>query len=478
MGCAGANGNEEAKSPDSADQDAPKRTPMEELQAIPKELKAQADDLTKPIDDVQKVIDQLTSMPKRYGLDSADVMAMAQATLESGAINVKLGSDVSEAARTEVENALNTLKAAVTGLKNTPDKVAALVTKMATLAAKVPALAAEVTASATAAAANPFAGAEAKAKAKADLESVKQVQADVMKVVSDTRAKIVGVPAMATGALSKLMAALKGGGGGTDSDTTASAGADKNPGTGTTGGTAVAPSPGRKLAVVRVSMGANSALEARVRRDIDGVLASHGVDTVPIARVVDATLSAASSSQAPSTAQLDEGVRAALKAAVTVRVSRATDDSVRVSVMGAWPVTEKTKSLQASPDEMAAKVSAAVAELLEKDGFQASVPSATRRASATGGTTLVAQSTPPANPAGKGTSGPGVIDDGFGAAPQRAAPAATPADQVLLKDGTAIRGRVIKQDPGTFVTIETAEGAQRTIPWERVKEVVVVPKAR
>ena len=38
-----------------------------------------------------------------------------------------------------------------------------------------------------------------------------------------------------------------------------------------------------------------------------------------------------------------------------------------------------------------------------------------------------------------------------------------------------MRGRVLKHEPGTFVTIETPEGAQRTIAWDRVSEVIVGP---
>ncbi len=67
---------EEAKSPDSVEsEESPSQSPMEELQSIPVELNAQVADLTKPIDDVQKVIDQLTSIPKRYGIDAADMVA-------------------------------------------------------------------------------------------------------------------------------------------------------------------------------------------------------------------------------------------------------------------------------------------------------------------------------------------------------------------------------------------------------------------
>jgi prefoldin subunit 5 len=332
--CGAANEGEEAKSPDSVDSDEPPRqSPMEELQAIPRDLRAQVANLTKPIDDVQKVIDQLSSIPKRYGLDPADMIAMAKATVESGKVNVNVKAEVSADARAEIETALKTLKGIIAALKATPDRVAALVSKIASLSAKVPGLAAKVTVSAGADAVNPFAGAGAKAKAQADVQKVKQVAADVMKVVTDTQAKIVGIPAAATAALSKLMAALKGGdGAGSDSDDVASG--------------------------------------------------------------------------------------------------------------------EETDA--------------------------ASAPSAAG-----------AEVTPPTPAARKGAASPVVIDDGLGvrppiAAPPKAtlvqAPAAT--DQVVFRDGTMIRGRVVKQTPGTFVTIETADGAQHTIPWDRVKEVVVAPLAK
>jgi hypothetical protein len=88
-----------------------------------------------------------------------------------------------------------------------------------------------------------------------------------------------------------------------------------------------------------------------------------------------------------------------------------------------------------------------------------------------------------AAPARKGTVA--IIDDGLGpAAPTAPAqkgaaiPPPTATDGVTLKDGTAIFGRVVKQTPGTFVTIETADGTQHTIPWDRVKEVVVAAPAK
>ena len=155
------------------------------------------------------------------------------------------------------------------------------------------------------------------------MQNVKQVAADVMKVVSDTQEKIVDMPAMATGALAKLMAALKGGDGPRpDSDDTASGEKDADAG-------------------------------------------------------------------APQV--------------VTASTAR----------------------------------------------------SATAAAATAGGSTSAASAT-------KGPS------------------AQTPAmsDQVVLRSGTTIRGHVIKQTPGTFVTIETPDGTQRTIAWDRVSEVVVGPPVK
>jgi hypothetical protein len=447
---------EEAKSPDSVESDeSPSQNPMEELQAIPTELSAQVADLTKPIDDVQKVIDQLTSIPKRYGFDAADMIAMAKATLESGKVDVTVSGDVSADAKAEIETALTTLKGAVAALKATPDRVASLLSRIATSSAKVPELAAKVSVSATAAAANPFAGVDAKAKAQADVQEVKQVVADVLKVARDTQAKIVGIPAMATGALTKLTAALNGGDGTvSDSDEAASMDADHDTDASTQASARSGVTSGRKLAVVRVSIGANTTQVARVRRAVDYALAIHGLGAVPASMLTETTRAEGLRlPEGASTAQFDEKIRATLGAAVTVRVSQGVDDSIRVGVSTG---AEKTKTIPANPDEMASTVSVAIGELLEGCGFDR-----------------------------KGTAAPAAADDGLDVEPPIApaetrgsASTATANDQVILKDGTTIRGRMVEQAPGTFVTIEAADGTQRTIPWDRVREVVVAPPAK
>ena len=184
---------------------------MDELKAIPTDLTAEVAALTKPIDDMQAAIDDLGALPKKHGLAASEIMAMAKGTFDNGKVEVKLKADVSAEAKADVEAALKKLAGAVTALKATPEKVASLTTKVATATAKVPVLASKVTATATAASANPFGSADAKAKGTADLASVKQVQADAMKSISDVQAKLAGIPAIATSALAKASASFTAG---------------------------------------------------------------------------------------------------------------------------------------------------------------------------------------------------------------------------------------------------------------------------
>jgi flagellar motor switch/type III secretory pathway protein FliN len=208
-GC--AESNEEALSPDSADVAENNRSPIEQLQAIPTELQAEIDALNQPITDIQSLIDQLTSIPERHGMDVADMVAIAKASLKTGTVQFDERTNLSQEAQTEIKDALKKLRNAVAGLKATPSKVTALIGKLPELSAQSLALAAKVTATATVTAANPFAGDSEKAKAKADIENVKQVQQDVLKVISEAQAKVVGLPGLATGALVKLRASLMGG---------------------------------------------------------------------------------------------------------------------------------------------------------------------------------------------------------------------------------------------------------------------------
>jgi DNA repair ATPase RecN len=208
FGCAGSK-NKEASTAETTKADI---SPMDQLKAIPDDLNNDVNGLMQPIDDTQATIDQVTSIPKRYKLNAKDVMGMASASISSGQVNVNFdaAANVQDDAKAEVNTAITRLVGVVNGLKATPDRVAALTQKLGTVSAKVPVLATRATSEATVTVSNPFASAEAKTKAKADIENVKQMQATITKTVQDTQAKISGVPAMATTALGKITKAFAG----------------------------------------------------------------------------------------------------------------------------------------------------------------------------------------------------------------------------------------------------------------------------
>jgi len=56
--------------------------------------------------------------------------------------------------------------------------------------------------------------------------------------------------------------------------------------------------------------------------------------------------------------------------------------------------------------------------------------------------------------------------------PAAAAPPTAGPDLVLLRDGTRLSGRVLRQEPGQYVLIQTAQG-QQTVPWQEVSRVIL-----
>ncbi len=208
VGIACGGSNKEASSAESTKADL---GPMDELKGIQVDLDADVKGLTKPIEDTQVVIDKLTSMPKRLGMSAGAVMGMAKGTFDNGKVDVKVDGNVTAEAKAELEATLKQLNEIVIALKATPDKVAALTKRLAVVTAKVPLLATKVSTGATATMSNPFGSADGKAKAKADLDNLEKVKADINVSVADTQKKITGIPALATGALGKLTAAFAAG---------------------------------------------------------------------------------------------------------------------------------------------------------------------------------------------------------------------------------------------------------------------------
>lgn len=153
-------------------------------------------------------MNEIGNLPKKHGLTAAEIMGMAKATSDSGKVEVSFKADVAADVKADVEDSLKKLAATVAALKATPEKVAGLTKKVAAATAKVPLLATKVTTSASVTMSNPFGDASAKAKAQADLDAVKSVQADVTKSIEGVQGKIGTIPAMATDALAKLTASF------------------------------------------------------------------------------------------------------------------------------------------------------------------------------------------------------------------------------------------------------------------------------
>ena len=184
------------------------RSPMEELQAIPKEIDKDVASLTKPIEDAQVIADELTDLPKKHHISAGDMAAMSKATFDNGKVDVKVNGEVSAEAKAEIEATLKKLSVVVAELKSTPERVAAVTSKIVKVTAKVPLLATEITSKATVTVSNPFASSGGKAKAAADLSGIQKAQGEVTKSLGDAQSKVSGIPALATGALGKLGASF------------------------------------------------------------------------------------------------------------------------------------------------------------------------------------------------------------------------------------------------------------------------------
>jgi hypothetical protein len=198
----------------SSPADAKGGSSIEQLKAIPADLKTDLDSITKPIDDANEVSDKLGTMPARLKVSGDDLAAMLQGVMSGGPAEVGANINVAADAKAELEETLKKLKGIVDGLKATPDKIATLAPKIAGSMAKAAALAVKAAAEAQITIANPFAGADAKAKAQADMKSIEQVKTDIQKTISDAQAKVTGLPAAATSAITKLSASIASLGGG------------------------------------------------------------------------------------------------------------------------------------------------------------------------------------------------------------------------------------------------------------------------
>lgn len=200
-GCGGGHG----KGGDSAAD----KTAIEQLKDIPVQLDTEVNKLMAPIDGIQGLLDEISGLPAKTGLNAKDIMGQVNAVLAGAPAPTLEGAQAS--AKTELDTLVAKVKQFKDDLTATPERVTSLAGTCAAMTAKLPVLATQITTETGVIAANPFASAEDKAKAKADAASVAQIQSEVTAKIGDTQGKITGIPAKAVEALAKLTAALAGG---------------------------------------------------------------------------------------------------------------------------------------------------------------------------------------------------------------------------------------------------------------------------
>jgi hypothetical protein len=182
--------------------------PMAELQGIPEKIQAEIDLVLQPINDVDVVIDQLTSIPTRYGMNAADVTAMASAKFDGGSVEFK--ADIAGEAKTEIETMLTTIEGIAVGLKETPERAKTATANIVELGVKATGLVTKLQSSIQAKMANPLLKAEKKAELQAELDLVIKFDADIKASIGDAKQTVSSVPQMGTEALAKLTAAFAG----------------------------------------------------------------------------------------------------------------------------------------------------------------------------------------------------------------------------------------------------------------------------
>ena len=189
------------------------KPPVEQLKAMTDDIQKAVDDLLSPIDKADAAIEAVANLPKdlkgvikgKAKLDVKKLGALATKVMNGeDAPIAELGLEAEAEAKAKVEDAFNKLKDVVKSIKETDEKAKALAEKIKTTLVSVPGLVTKVAAEATLTLKNPLKGADAKAKAQADLDAVKGIGDGFMKKAEEWQKKIVELPARAKAASEKM----------------------------------------------------------------------------------------------------------------------------------------------------------------------------------------------------------------------------------------------------------------------------------
>lgn len=188
----------------TASEEAVALPPMQQLKGLSDQLRADLNSVMQPIQEVESIVNDAATMPARLQLNVSALSSVLSAKVSG--TEASLSADL--AGRPEVKAEIDALcgrvDATVKGLKEIPARVGHLVKRCGETLVMVPVLATKVTTSANMTMSSPFASAEAKATAQADLAAIVTVKTDIETTIREVQTQISALPNLATDALAKL----------------------------------------------------------------------------------------------------------------------------------------------------------------------------------------------------------------------------------------------------------------------------------
>jgi len=197
---------------DAASADA---RPVDRIKAQVAGLEGEVDGLFKPIDDLEVALNTIAELPgklKASGsveLEASAFASVGKSLVAGGAIDLSpLKLEGAANVRADIEAAFASLESALKGLKETDAKVKAIGEKLAGALVEIPKIGVEAQASANVDLANPFASADAKVKAKADIEEVKAIVEEFPNKVKGWQGKLTELPTRVSATMTKAASAF------------------------------------------------------------------------------------------------------------------------------------------------------------------------------------------------------------------------------------------------------------------------------
>ena len=214
-GCGGGGGSSGgAANPNSdsqADGSSNEKPAIDQLDDLIHRLPDAVADMSKPLDEADEIFIELEEFVQSVGEESKEeVVGLVVSVVNTGEASVSVESTLDEGVIEAAKELGLKLRDFLASLKQTPERAKVVLVALKDTLVQLPVLGAKATASAQLATANPFAKAEVKAQATADLERINKMIAGVHTQVAEVQQQAVALPAKASGFLVKAQQILMG----------------------------------------------------------------------------------------------------------------------------------------------------------------------------------------------------------------------------------------------------------------------------